>query len=765
MIFKNNTVITFFLILSILNGFTQTNKNTPTIIIEVKDATTQSHLPYANIEYILNDTLQQDICNEHGKFTFKAPFPTTAKISFLGYESQTINISINQTVKHIAVKMKKANAELQEVVVTGTGTVHYLKNAPVQTEVISGKALRDFAGRDIEDVLSSLSSSITFSRSDMGNNIKINGLKNDYILILIDGKRMNGDIGGQNDLSRINLHNIQRIEIVKGAASSLYGSDAIAGVINFITKKNTDKLSITNNTRIGAHADITQTNGINFVHKNWNVSTQIDYKHTDGWRNTSLEWYRKRLYDNSVTRTVNPSKSYTLSQEIIFSPTKQLSWKGYFSFNKRWISRPTGIPQWRRHGFHYSNQSYAIRTNYQLNNHIQITWDNSFDKNNYYYDYTNRDYTELFKEDGTRIIYYPGDRILQTSQQRFISNIKGTLTTLPAHTVYTGMEFIHDKLVSPYRLKGDKAHTHSFAGFIQDEWNITPYLNITTGVRIDTHKEFKQTITPKVSAMYKIKNINLRLNYSNGFKAPTIKELYYQYQASIMSKLKAYYGNTELKPQLSSYYSINAEYRNDKIKISITSYHNRLRNMIALKTITTSPEDKLQFVEETMKYVNLAKAFSNGIDVSLEIQPLKTLKLNAGYSYLNAKAQQVEDNTSYSYLQYRPINATSHHNANWRISWAPTVYGYQWTVMLNGRYQSEKFYLTDGNTKAYQLWRLSSSRRITKSKKKWQIDLQTGIDNLFNYIDKTPFGLNRATTTPGRTLFFSLSCKFSPSTK
>lgn len=133
---------------------------------------------------------------------------------------------------------------LDEVVVTGTGTEHYLKDAPVQTEVITGKALEQYNGRSLDEILSALSPSITFSPGDMGSNIQLNGLKNDYILIMVNGKRMNGDIGGQNDLSIINPATIERIEIVKGASSSLYGSDAIAGVINIITKKNRDKVSV-----------------------------------------------------------------------------------------------------------------------------------------------------------------------------------------------------------------------------------------------------------------------------------------------------------------------------------------------------------------------------------------------------------------------------------------------------------------------------------------------------------------------------------------
>ncbi|NJO88457.1 MAG: TonB-dependent receptor plug domain-containing protein, partial [Chloroflexia bacterium] len=151
-------------------------------------------------------------------------------VSCIGYKTQKHQINVTSDDLTINIALQVSSEELLEVVVTGTGTEHYTRNAPVQTEVISGKALKEFAGRDIEDVLGSLSSSITYNRSDMGSNLKINGLKNDYILILIDGKRMNGDVGGQNDLSRINLSNIERIEIVKGAVSSLYGSDAIGGV-------------------------------------------------------------------------------------------------------------------------------------------------------------------------------------------------------------------------------------------------------------------------------------------------------------------------------------------------------------------------------------------------------------------------------------------------------------------------------------------------------------------------------------------------------
>ena len=146
---------------------------------------------------------------------------------------------------------------LQEVVVTATGTQHLLKNVPVQTEVITSKMLQRYGGSSIEEILGGLSASFAFNEGDMGSQMQLNGLGNNYILVLIDGKRIHGDVGGENDLSLIDPRNIERIEIVKGASSALYGSDAMAGVINIITKKHEGGILLENSTPITTCASIT----------------------------------------------------------------------------------------------------------------------------------------------------------------------------------------------------------------------------------------------------------------------------------------------------------------------------------------------------------------------------------------------------------------------------------------------------------------------------------------------------------------------------
>lgn len=144
---------------------------------------------------------------------------------------------------------------IPEIVVTGTGTEHYLKDAPVQTEVISRKMLDSYAGATLEDILSGLCASFDFSAGDMGANMQLGGLGNGYILILVDGKKMHGDVGGQNNLGLIDPARIERIEIVKGAASALYGSDAIAGVVNIILKKHRENILIENTSRGGSYGE------------------------------------------------------------------------------------------------------------------------------------------------------------------------------------------------------------------------------------------------------------------------------------------------------------------------------------------------------------------------------------------------------------------------------------------------------------------------------------------------------------------------------
>ena len=211
---------------------------------------------------------------------------------------------------------------LQEVVVTGTGTQHLLKDAPVQTEVISKQMLKNFSGSSVADILSGLTASFAFNEGDMGSQMQMNGLGNNYILILIDGKRIHGDNGGENDLGLIDPHNIERIEIVKGASSALYGSDAIAGVINIITKKHsTEGVLLENTTRGGSYGELRQHNGISLNFGKLSSYTNFQLQHSDGWQNTSREDPHQTEFPitDSHNKTVNRRTNWQVAERLCYN--------------------------------------------------------------------------------------------------------------------------------------------------------------------------------------------------------------------------------------------------------------------------------------------------------------------------------------------------------------------------------------------------------------------------------------------------------------
>ena len=179
---------------------------------------------------------------------------------------------------------------------------------------------------------------------DMGSQMQLNGLGNSYILILIDGKRIHGDVGGENDLSLIDPQNIEKIEIVKGASSALYGSDAIAGVVNVITKKHDEGLLLENTTRVGSYGDVRQHNGLALRWGKLSSYTNFHLQHTDGWQNTATEYtsHFEPAVTDSRSMTVNRKTNWKIAERLTYllRPNIELYMEG--SYHQRAIYRPKG---------------------------------------------------------------------------------------------------------------------------------------------------------------------------------------------------------------------------------------------------------------------------------------------------------------------------------------------------------------------------------------------------------------------------------------
>ena len=656
---------------------------------------------------------------------------------------------------------------IPEIVVTGTGTEHYLKDAPVQTEVISRKMLDSYAGATLEDILSGLCASFDFSAGDMGANMQLGGLGNGYILILVDGKKMHGDVGGQNNLGLIDPARIERIEIVKGAASALYGSDAIAGVVNIILKKHRENILIENTSRGGSYGEFRQSNTVQFKVGKFTSSTNFQLKHSDGWQNTTYEDPNRYEYPitNSINKTVNRYTDWQVAQRFDYQATKDLSLYADGSFYRKRIYRPCGVPDYKTYDFLYRNSSVATGGKLKLKNSNSIMLDVNYDSHAYYYMYTRETWDKEYDDSGKEISfpYFPGDKGLQSDQSRLLLQLKGIFNLPYFNRLSVGTDTEINWLDAPRRLdEKDQVSDYTTSFYAQDEWTPIERLNITAGGRLTVNQNFGVRITPKVSALYKLGAFNLRATYSEGFKTPTLKELHYRYIRQ-MSIISLNLGNTELDPQTSRYVSGGLEYNGTRFSINVTGYCNWVDNMITLVTIPLSqaPGDLVVTYDpaRVRQYQNMDDARTYGVDVNAKWTPVQSLTLTGGYSYLDTEANQYDEEDQV--MKHVIIDGMAHHRATvsaiWTHAWRRS--NYRLGIGVYGRIQSKRYYQDDGNGKAYNLWRLNTRHQF-KLGKRWNAEVNAGIDNIFNYYETTYHSLNYGTTTAGRTFYGSLMIQF-----
>lgn len=669
---------------------------------------------------------------------------------------------------------------LQEVVVTGTGTQHLLRNAPVQTEVITSKMLRDYGGRNLEDILAGLTASFAFNEDDMGSHLQMNGLGNDYILILIDGKRIHGDVGGQNDLSLIDPHNIEKIEIVKGASSALYGSDAIAGVINIITKKRQEGLFAENSTRVGSYGDIRQHNGFGFAIGKVKSYTNFQLQHSDGWQNTSREdpHQTEFLIEDSRNKTVNRHTNWQVSERLTYEPLKGLElYAEGATYGKR-IYRPSGkyaAVDVKTYDMKYRNQSLSAGGKWQLNKTDQVTLDVDWNRHAYYYYYTAITLTDGYDPYGNFTPYYPyfpDDEELQSDQRRMMAHLKGIFNLPYDNRLSGGLEWRYDYLKAPMRVVDGKATDHTKAAYVQDEFRCpinssSTAVLLTAGLRLNHNGQFGFRLTPKLSAMLSLgENLRLRTTWSQGFKTPTPKEQHYRY-VRYMNGTYLYLGNEDLTPQTSNYYAVSGEYNWQGLNVTVTGYLNNVDNMITLVTIPTTQAPAEYVVtydpHKVRKYQNLESAKTKGIDVSVRYRLNREWMLGASYSYLDTDAQQYD--TDHDRLKEVVIDGMAHHKGSWFATWSHAfASGYQMGAGFYGRMSSKRYYQLNGNGKGYQIWRIATNHEFPVNKKTL-LRVEAGVDNIFDYVDRTDHGLHLGTTTPGRTVYATLTVRFAQGKK
>ena len=604
----------------------------------------------------------------------------------------------------------------------------------------------------------------------MSSRLQMNGLGNSYVLILIDGRRLHGDNGGENDLSLIDPHNIEKIEIVKGASSALYGSDAIAGVINIITKKHREQgIMLENTSRFGSYGDIRQHDGIALNFGRLSSYTNFQLQHSDGWQNTSEEAPSQTEYHITDSRnmTVNRHTNWQIAERLTYQLTPGLELYADGSIYWKRIYRPCGhhpgvdVKTW---DLQYDNASLSAGGKWKLNDTDIITLDADWKRHAYNYVYTDTTLTDGYVN-GRFTNYFPDfpdDKELQSDQRLTNISLKGVFDLPYEQRLSAGFDYRYDWLKAPMRVAGGKATDNTEAIYLQDELSLLDPLHLTAGLRLTRNEGFGFRLTPKLSAMLKLGDgLRLRATWSQGFKTPTPKELYYQYIKN-MNGVYLYLGNTDLKAQHSNYFGVSAEYSVGHLTVTIAPYYNKVNDMITLVTIPTkqAPGDLISKYDpiRVRQYQNMEDAKTYGVDVTVRYQT-KSFTAGGSYSYLDTEANQYDSENDV--IKPVTIDGMAHHKASVYATWNHQFSkGYQLGVGLYGRMSSKRYYQIDGDGKGYQLWRISTNHQIGKL---WRID--AGVDNIFNFVDRTPHGLHLGTTSPGRTVYASLTVRFNQGKK
>ena len=615
---------------------------------------------------------------------------------------------------------------LNDVVVTGTRTPKLLKDAPIQTRLITASDIEKVDATNVEDLMQQEVPGVEFSYAmNQLKHMNLCGFGGQGILFLVDGERLAGETMDDVDFNRLNMANVERIEIVKGAASALYGSQAGGGVINIITKKQTKPWTLNLNGRLARHNE-RRLGGAYGTKGKWvqnmlNVNhTYIDNIHVHNAENPATQ----------VFATIYGDRTWNIKDQLTYTPTEELTLIGRAGYFFREMVRTPDTPE------RYRDFSAGLKGLWDITPHDNLELSYSFDQ------YDKSDYHKINRLD-----------------VRDYSNVQNAIRSIYSHGWDTGSiltigtDFMHDYLMNK-NMGGRIASQNIFDAFAQYDWLIDTHWEVVGAVRYDYFSDSKGAhFTPKLTARYQpIANLNFRLGYGMGFRSPALKEKYYNFD---MAGIWIIRGNPDLKSEVSHNFNASADYTKGHYNFTVGAYYNDVQNKLATGIPHLSPLDGQLYLD----YTNLADYSVYGGEATIQARWDNGLSAKLSYAYTHERLPKDSDGHTIN-NQYIPARR---HALTARIDWDKqftTNYGLR--LSLNGRFLSEvenvefiDYYDISKGTNtvhypAYTLWKLSATQRFGKAFK-----VTAALDNLLNY--KPKYHYLNSPLTDGINLMVGLS--------
>jgi len=683
-----------------------------------------------------------------------------------------LSLAIVGWVNVSAQKADTLSGTGNEIIVTATRTERKLSNVAVPVSIINQKRIQQNGSLRLNDILQEQPG--IYLTNGFGTGVQMQGLNPDYTLILLDGEPMVGRTAGVLDLNRITVGNIKQIEIVKGPSSSLYGSEALAGVINIITDK--PKTSTLNaSARYGSYntGDFNLSGSIRknkFAYQGFG-----NIYRTDGFS----------IRPNSVERAIAPIKRYTMQHNLSWYFTEKTN----LSLNLRWNDEQIkNIISVTNNG--NVTTSEGAENNKDLNATLQLAHRINSRLKNTSRIYGTRyeslqelattngsPYTDYFKQQFGRI----------ENQTDFVINDQFELNTGVGYTIETANSTRYDNSTNT------KTNQIGFA-FVQSEWKPFSKLTIIGGARYDNNELYAAAFSPKLALQYKISDqFNFKASIGRGFKAPDFRQLYLNFTNaaaggySVLGTVEAqkiigelerigqiaslendYYRLGELKPEFSTGINMGGNYIfSKKLSFGFNAFRNNIENLIDSRLVAYRLGGAQIF-----SYLNVKNAFTQGVEVDFKYALSNTFNLTGGYQILitgdkdeinriNDGKVFTRDANGFSRLmqrsEYVGLPNRSKHMGNLRIQYENKTnffanlrfnYRSKWAVTdIDG---NGLFNTNDEFAKGFVQVNTAVGKTFNNS-----LRLQLGCDNLFDYTD-----INNLPNFPGRRFYTSIAYNF-----
>ena len=538
------------------------------------------------------------VTNRSGEFSLAAGPVDTLTIQALGY--RWIRMVVALASGPLRIVLSPAPELISDLVVTASRRVERAEASAVQVATISAAEIAAAGAASADRALERLPGLQVLPNAPTGSNLSIRGVNGARVLVLIDGEPVPGSLLENRDLSRLSTVAIERIEVVKGPLSALYGSDALGGVVNLITQSPRGPLTATAEARAGDF-------GRRELRLGAAAGGAVAFRVDGGAR------------EHQEVASIDPapgalSRVWDLRSTVRWAATGSLAFRGDLSLfreRQRW--------QVSSDGFNGFNDNRGVT------GWLESTWigERSSLRGRVVFE----DYTHRFRQ--ARATQPLGTDSAPAQSERVTRGNLGWSRRLGGHSFDLGIDASHRAIESPGKLNATAADD-LVEGYIQDGWTRAKFL-IQPAARLSWNSRWGTAVTPSLALAWdRSSSLRLRLSGGRGFRGPSFKELAWDFPNPLAGYTLR--GNPDLRPERSWQTALGGSWTIDRnLVVDAEVYRNDIRDLIELVEAGTDPGSGLRLF--TTRNVNRTR--TEGADLLLRWSG-RGWETSAGYGILSA---------------------------------------------------------------------------------------------------------------------------------